>query len=79
MSIEGVDQESDVKDQPDNDFRTGDRLPGFVRPELVEKGLQGSAHDSLILGQGFGGRRLRTCGRGGHRKASQKIEVQISD
>src|SRR5580704_6884360 len=79
MSIEGVDQESDVKDQPGDDFQTRDRLPGFVRPELVEKGLQVSAHGSLILGPGFGGGRLRTCGRGGRRKTSQKTKVRISD
>ena len=81
MSIEGVDQESDVKGQPGNDFRTRDRLPGFVRPELVEKGLQVSAHGSLILGPGFGGGRLRTCGRGGYGKASRKSDfrMQISD
>jgi hypothetical protein len=77
MSIEGVDQESAVKDQPGNDFRTRDRLPGFVRPEVVEKGLQVFAHGQFDIRAGV--RRGKITNVRARRAQEDKLEDKISD
>ena len=77
MSMEGVDQESDVKDQPGNDFRTRDRPPGFVRPELVEKGLQIFAHGQFDFRAGV--RRGKITNVRARRAPEDKSEDKSSD
>jgi len=79
VGAEGVDQESDVEDQPGNDFRTRDGLPGLAGPELVEKGLQVFAHGQFDFRAAVRWGKVTNVRAWRVREGKSEVEFQIAE